>query len=156
MILRLYHDGRSIAEIPGLKDSIEKAYSPFNLQVQDRGYLFLPDRSEDLNAARLLKYLEAASGGQISLWLVQDTLTYPGIGQVFGCSAGRSAILSKSDLDPDSLIKEALHEVGHLMGLDHCVEHCVMSLSKSREEAGRKPYSFCPGCSALLRLKGNG
>ena len=47
--------------------------------------------------------------------------------------------------------REALHEVGHLLGLVHCRRaDCVMSFSGSVEEVDLKENRFCPECSAHL------
>ena len=81
------------------------------------------------------------------LWVVDEELFYPGKGPIFGCSTGKSAVLSRSGMDQAVLAKEAIHEVGHVLGLNHCQENCVMNLSKSREEVGKKSSSLCPICS---------
>jgi predicted Zn-dependent protease len=72
--------------------------------------------------------------------------------------ATRYLILACADMmdDPQllhnrhSLAKEAIHEVGHVLGLNHCSDNCVMNLSKSEEEVRRKPSSLCPSCSTRL------
>lgn len=150
MILHLFRDRGSLREVASLKSAIEKCYGPFGLRVQDRGYLYVPFRGQSLNAARLLNHLARASGSEMSLWLVDRGVIYPEIGPVFGCSTEKSAILSASGLDADVLVKEALHEVGHLLGLDHCTERCIMSLSGNLAEAEEKPLSLCPKCSTAL------
>ncbi len=150
MILLLFRDRNSLSEVASLKSAIEKCYGPFGLRVQDRGYLYVPFRGQSKNAARLLNYLGKASGSERSLWLVDGEIVYPDIGPVFGCSTEKSALLSTADLDADILAKEALHEVGHLLGLEHCKNRCIMSLSQSRAEAEKKPSQLCQSCSALL------
>jgi archaemetzincin len=57
-------------------------------------------------------------------------------------------------MDQTGLAREALHEVGHLLGLKHCQEYCVMNLSKIREEAGKKPSFLCKRCSSRLAESG--
>ncbi len=44
-------------------------------------------------------------------------------------------------------LTEAVHELGHLAGLDHCPdEHCVMYLSRTLEDTDRKAPNFCERC----------
>lgn len=48
-------------------------------------------------------------------------------------------------------IKEAVHEVGHLMGMDHCANgHCVMHFSGSLIDTDVKNNHFCPDCKPRL------
>ncbi len=43
--------------------------------------------------------------------------------------------------------KEALHELGHTLGLVHCRGlQCVMRFSNSVEEVDLKPNEYCPEC----------
>ncbi|OAG28332.1 archaemetzincin [Thermodesulfatator autotrophicus] len=48
--------------------------------------------------------------------------------------------------------KEALHELGHAIGLDHCEAPCVMHYSNSVMEVDVKPAKFCPECWRRLNL----
>lgn len=49
------------------------------------------------------------------------------------------------------LLKEAMHETGHLLGLNHCSNRrCVMSFSNSVREVDEKEPWFCPACTAKL------
>ena len=51
----------------------------------------------------------------------------------------------------DRLFKEALHELGHVFGLVHCVsQECVMHISTYVEDIDIKPAAFCDDCRALL------
>ena len=51
----------------------------------------------------------------------------------------------------ERLVKEVLHEVGHLLGLGHCRNpECVMSFSNSLAEVDSKRAWFCQSCRALL------
>ncbi len=151
--MHLFHDGKCLADIAGLKGIIEECYSPYGLRVLDRGYLYVPLKGHRLNAAKLLKYLGIAVGVQTSLWLLNGEIFYPGIGSVFGCSVGHYAILSSAKLEPETLAKESLHEVGHLLGLEHCSSSCVMSLSGSLEQAKEKPSALCADCSGRLMAR---
>jgi archaemetzincin len=54
------------------------------------------------------------------------------------------------DLAFERVRKVSFHELGHVIGLDHCSKHCVMVFSNSLEEADQKPDTFCPGCQQKL------
>lgn len=46
----------------------------------------------------------------------------------------------------------AVHEVGHMLRLEHCIAwECVMNGSNHREEADRRPLEPCPACQAKLQ-----
>jgi len=48
--------------------------------------------------------------------------------------------------------KEVLHEVGHLLGLEHCPNpKCVMSFSNSIYDVDFKEARFCNVCKAKIR-----
>jgi len=45
--------------------------------------------------------------------------------------------------------REAMHEIGHLLGLTHCPDrNCVMSFSAAAEEVDLKSDRFCAQCLA--------
>jgi archaemetzincin len=51
----------------------------------------------------------------------------------------------------DRLLKEALHELGHTLGLRHCHDYrCVMSSSHAVENIDLKLAEFCPDCAVSL------
>jgi len=50
----------------------------------------------------------------------------------------------------ERLAKVIVHETGHLMGLPHCENNCVMRFANSLGELDAKPRSFCPSCRARL------
>jgi archaemetzincin len=44
-------------------------------------------------------------------------------------------------------LKTAVHEAGHLYGIDHCTAYeCCMCGSNHREESDRRPLWFCAEC----------
>jgi len=65
------------------------------------------------------------------------------------------------DEEPDEnlvirrLIKEAIHSIGHLKGLDHCGDRkCVMAFSPSVGDIDTKDKSFCERCKVRIMTKG--
>ncbi|WP_081825254.1 matrixin family metalloprotease [Persephonella sp. IF05-L8] len=45
------------------------------------------------------------------------------------------------------ITKEAVHEIGHTLGLGHCPDpECVMHFSNSIVDTDRKSYFFCSVC----------
>jgi archaemetzincin len=50
--------------------------------------------------------------------------------------------------------KEVVHEIGHVLGLSHCVDpSCVMFFSNSLADTDRKGDDFCKRCLASLSLR---
>ena len=96
------------------------------------------------------------------LGIVDVDLFVPRLNFVFGEAeiAGRAAVISLWRLrpefygkGPDNQIlvergtKEALHELGHTLGLKHCSNpFCVMYFSNSIFETDRKQSLFCNKC----------
>jgi archaemetzincin len=106
---------------------------------------------------------------RIILALVASGLVGPGDAPIFGAALRRSnscpdvAVVSVRNLDrtdrgcPDEALlatrvqKEVIHELGHVLGLNHCHSYvCVMRLSRNVSEIDMKPSTYCPMC--LLRL----
>ncbi|MEE9200713.1 MAG: archaemetzincin family Zn-dependent metalloprotease [Candidatus Brocadiales bacterium] len=62
------------------------------------------------------------------------------------------------DADPsllsERMIKEAVHELGHVWGMRHCPNpKCVMFFSNSLADTDRKSKNLCPNCQALTKRK---
>ncbi len=54
-------------------------------------------------------------------------------------------------LTAERLLKEAMHELGHNIGLVHCqLQECVMHISTYAEDIDLKSAAFCDQCQALL------
>jgi len=111
----------------------------------------------------LLKDLPAETDyilGVCGVDLFIPVLTY-----VFGEAqlSGSAAVISIHRLDPlvyglpaddtllcSRLVKEAIHELGHCLGLVHCHEPaCVMRASTYVEDIDLKPAAFCHECTRL-------
>ncbi len=62
----------------------------------------------------------------------------------YGLPENKELFLSRS-------LKEAVHEIGHLLGLGHCSNpKCVMHFSNSLLDTDIKDYQFCDTCQRLL------
>ena len=87
------------------------------------------------------------------LWVVHDDIFSDDLNFVFGCAIPlKGAILSTFRLRSKDLIeKEAIHEIGHVLGLTHCKNECVMMFSNSLYEAIFKPKNLCDSCREKLR-----
>jgi len=83
-----------------------------------------------------------------------------GLNYIFGLAAGKRAMISLKRLrqefyglaEDDDLLKqraqkEAMHELGHILGLDHCPDkHCVMYFSNSILDTDFKDWRYCGRC----------
>ena len=101
------------------------------------------------------------------LLVVPDDLYAPGEEFVFGLARPErgTAVVSTARLHNyfydrapseedlvDRIAKEGAHEVGHLLGLEHCAEReCVMFAPRSLDELDRKRKTVCPECAAHLQ-----
>jgi archaemetzincin len=83
-----------------------------------------------------------------------------GLNYIFGLAAGRKAMISLKRLrqefyglaEDDELLKqraqkEAMHELGHVLGLNHCPDqNCVMYFSNSILDTDFKDWRYCGRC----------
>ena len=149
----------------------------FRVDVRRRPPWFDPESTYDAsrgqyNSTRLLQLLlddsqpcEGAVLGVTGVDLFVPVLTF-----VYGEAqlGGRAAVVSLHRLRPEAyglppdpgllaerLLKEAVHELGHVQGLIHCPDPtCVMRPSTYVEQIDGKGAEFCDACQELVRGHG--
>jgi len=101
--------------------------------------------------------------GVTSLDLYNPSPNADGGGFVFGEARirGRSSIISTYRLDADQptsqvfdarVKKEVMHELGHMIGLEHCTSFtCAMHKSENVIDIDTKSDSYCDSCQAVLQ-----
>jgi len=104
--------------------------------------------------------------GEKMLGIVDLDLYTPGLNFVFGEASlnGQVALIAlprlrqefyglpeDKDLYHERALKEAVHELGHTFGLNHCKnKRCVMYFSNSLYDTDRKAREFCRDCRRNL------
>ncbi len=129
----------------------------------DAGFAELPERGQ-FHSHRLLARLaeQAPADGARLVGVTALDLSVPVFSYVFGEGqmGGRCAIVSlcrlqeefyglpeNAGLLEERLLKEAIHELGHTLGLTHCDDwQCVMSASHTVERLDVKTAEFCQDC----------
>ncbi len=105
-----------------------------------------------------------------TLGITEDDVYYNGLNFVFGIEEPQTSCLlvSIARLKPefykerpnsmvlkDRTVKEVIHEIGHHIGLDHCIHpFCVMSFSPSARDVDAKQKDFCKSCRIKLAIRG--
>ncbi len=118
----------------------------------------------------IMQALIASHGAGARSWklaIADAGLCAEGVGPVFGEAAmdGCCAVIgllplrhgsgADADVLRGRLLTEALHELAHLDGADHCGrESCVMYPSRHIADTDRKADGFCDDCRRALKWRG--
>lgn len=112
----------------------------------------------------LEKHLQTVAVTRL-LGIAAFDLYVPGMNFVFGEARcpGKVAVISTRRLKSSSskphsfgerVLKEAVHEVGHMLGLAHCPDpKCVMHFSEHIGDTDRKDSDFCEVCRSELERR---
>jgi archaemetzincin len=150
--------------IPGLST----LFAPISLEALP---LPIPAKSyeptrDQYRAAPFLAALEAhVPKGIQGLALVNLDLFVPQLNFIFGVARpNRNALVALPRLSPtfyglpdnptlylQRVTKEARHELGHVLGLDHCTNYCVMRFSNTLADTDEKPDTYCSTCLQRVR-----
>ena len=119
-----------------------------------------------VDAACALQQVAAPEAGWLHLALTGADLFMPALTYVFGLAelGGQRALASWARLRAEEagpgamavlerrMLIEAVHELGHCLGLVHCpVPECPMHRSMWPESIDLKGHLFCPTCLASAR-----
>jgi archaemetzincin len=154
-----------------LKLKLSASLQDFQVQVSrplDTPTMAFDSFRNQYHSTRILAILEEYNPIEETgrrLGVTSFDLYVPGMNYVFGEARcpGRVAVISTYRLRNRSsdgpallesrVVKEAVHETGHMLGLRHCLRpSCVMYFSERVADTDRKLESFCSECESKLKL----
>ena len=124
--------------------------------MPDPEYALLPQRQQ-FDALKIIKELSRERhGAPFKLGVTALDICTPILTFVYGESqlGGKIALISLNRLQggsPESAYERAakigVHEVGHILGLEHCWEvRCLMHFSRNLDQLDSLPLQFCSAC----------
>jgi archaemetzincin len=159
-------------DIDQLVDPISTKYKWFKVirtgRLADVSEAYDPRRNQ-YHSSRMLVLLEGhieKLGVDRLLGVASFDLYVPGMNFVFGEARlpGGVGVIStcrlkthsrnKNDLFQDRVVKEAVHEIGHMVGLQHCSDvTCVMHFSERLADTDLKSSNLCNNCQSKLMIE---
>ena len=154
-----------------LKRSLEQTFNRVvqtKVKIRSLNNAYDPSRNQYISPRLLarLRRIKRDSGDKI-LGVVDVDLYSPEFDFVFGEAEISSGVATLSlyrlrperySLSPNAkiveerVVKEAVHELGHLYGLGHCTNiMCAMHFSTSLVDVDRKGKTFCSKCQQWLK-----
>lgn len=165
--------GRSVPGFNDLADALSKEFKAqmtMDMMNPPMTRAFRGGRGQ-FDADALLKDLSrmAPMEAERTLFVIREDMFSGDLNFVFGLAKGRVCMVSTARLDPrfygekdmakarslykERLIKEAIHELGHTLGLPHCQDKkCAMVYSHTISDVDFKGRGFCERCRKALYL----
>ncbi len=140
-----------------VKDVVKDSFS---LVAQNQRHITLPESSynplrQQYDAAAILHDIAAKKDKDVDykLCLVNVDIYAQNMNFIFGLAnpIRKTAVVSTYRLNGDNIkeriAKEVVHEIGHLLGLGHCVnDKCIMHFSNTVKDTDQKEQIFCKNC----------
>ncbi len=126
------------------------------------------EKRKQYNAELILRFLlsKFEKSNEILVAITSRDIYVKGMNFVFGLAQlrGKACVASICRLNPafwgekgneklfrERVLKEVLHELYHVIGLEHCNNYCVMRFSNSIWEVDAKPLRLCSTCKRKLK-----
>ncbi len=153
--LHIFYDRDSRGALPAVERGIRREYELTIEGKEEKEPIKIAYSSKrnQYDASLLLSSLLKSREEVLLLHVISKDIYVDEMNFIFGIAQpGRGAVLSISRLRSDELIeKEAVHEIGHVLGLRHCRNECVMQFSNTVFDAELKPTSLCDDCKRRLK-----
>ncbi|MBY9001576.1 MAG: peptidase [Candidatus Heimdallarchaeota archaeon] len=141
-------------ELDSIVENLKKTYG---IEIKEKHRLKAPRKAynkkrKQYDGQYILNNLIDKKNYRFFVWITHVDVYVPVMNFVFGlASQYYGAIISFFRLENNAMkLKESIHEVGHLLGLSHCSNFCVMQYSNTLEEALLKPKALCDDCKRTI------
>jgi archaemetzincin len=132
----------------------------FGVKTKDRNVMEVYEgayniRRRQFDARILLDHLLRSMTSVHAIWIVDRDMYYDNLNFVMGLAMFHLAgVVSTYRLTSAAMVaKECVHEAGHVLGLEHCKNDCVMRFSSSIEDAEAKQDVPCDRCRDIFNRK---